>query len=212
MKLLQIDSSARRNSVSRLLTATFVQAWKSQIPEGEVIRRDLAATPFSPITDEWQQAAANDAGNRTESQQRLLVLSEALTDELIAAQTIVIGAPMYNYTISSLLKAWIDQIVRPGKTIQYGPEGAKGLLNAKKVFVLTARGGAYLNGTPRALYDFQEPYLRAILGFIGLTDVTFIHAENQQRPDQAEQSRQAALAQITEAATAASVAPPPMNL
>ena len=86
---------------------------------------------------------------------------------------------MYNFTISSLLKAWIDQIVRVGKTIAYGPHGPQGLLGNKKAFVITARGGAYEKGTPREKFDFQESYLRHIFGFIGLTDVTFIHAEKQ---------------------------------
>jgi FMN-dependent NADH-azoreductase len=113
---------------------------------------------------------------------------------------------MYNFTISSLLKAWIDQIVRPGKTVIYGPGGPKGLLTGKKVVVLTARGGAYSNGSPRAAYDYQEPYLRAIFAYIGLTDVTFIHAENRQRADQAKQSREAALGQIAEFVAATSEA------
>ena len=88
---------------------------------------------------------------------------------------------MYNFSISSSLKAWIDQIVRVGKTISYGPNGPQGLLAEKKVVVITSRGGAYEKGTAREAFDFQEPWLRHVLGFIGLTDVTFIHAENQAR-------------------------------
>src|SRR5579872_7051506 len=88
---------------------------------------------------------------------------------------------MYNFAIPSALKAWIDQIVRLGKTFGYGPSGAQGLLGKKRVIVITSRGGAYQKGTPAEKFDFQEPYLRHILGFIGLTDVTFIHAENQAR-------------------------------
>jgi FMN-dependent NADH-azoreductase len=88
---------------------------------------------------------------------------------------------MYNFAIPSVLKAWIDQIVRIGKTITYGPNGPQGLLGEKKVFVITARGGAYEKGTPSEKFDFQEPYLRHIFGFIGLTDVTFVHVENQLR-------------------------------
>ena len=114
MKLLQIDSSARLRSVSRQLTASFVKAWTRENPEGEVIQRDLAITVLPPITDEWVQAAYQSPDKRTEEQRQVLTLSETLTDELLAADTIVIGAPMYNYTTSSLLKAWIDQIVRPG--------------------------------------------------------------------------------------------------
>ena len=201
MKLLQINSSARRNSVSRLLTDKFVEMWKRKNADGEVIVRDLATIQFPTITEEWQRAAAETTEKRTQEQWDVLSLSEALTDELIEAQIIVIGAPMHNYSISTPLKAWIDQIVRPGKTVQYGPGGAKGLLTSKKVFVLTARGGTYANGTPRAAYDYQEPYLRTIFGFLGLTEITFIHAENQVRPDQAEPSRELALRQIEKAAT-----------
>jgi FMN-dependent NADH-azoreductase len=88
---------------------------------------------------------------------------------------------MYNFSISSSLKAWIDQIVRIGKTLGYGPEGPRGLLEAKQVIVITARGGGYEKGTLTETFDFQAPYLRHVLGFIGLTNVTFIHAENQLR-------------------------------
>ena len=92
---------------------------------------------------------------------------------------------MYNFTIPSLLKGWIDQVVRLGKTVGYGPNGPQGLLGRKKVVVITSRGSAYEKGTAREAFDFQEPYLRHILGFIGLTDVTFIHAENQAREEAA---------------------------
>ena len=204
MKLLQIDSSARSASVSRQLTAGFVSAWRRENPEGQVTQRDLATTAFPPITDEWLKAAFETPDKRTGAQQQVLSLSETLTDELVAAHTIAIGAPMYNFTISSPLKAWIDQIVRPGKTVAYGPGGPKGLLIGKKVAVLTARGGSYSNGSPKAGYDYQEPYLRVILAYIGLNDVTFIHAENQQRGDQAQQAREAALAQVERLVAAAS--------
>ena len=125
-----------------------------------------------------------------------LSTSDQLIDELRAADTIVIGAPMYNFSISSPLKAWIDQIVRFGKTFASGPNGPRGLLEMKKVIVITARGGSYEKGTAREAFDFQEPYLRHILGFIGLTDVTFIHAENQSR-DQAAASLESAAERIT---------------
>ena len=109
---------------------------------------------------------------------------------------IVIGAPMYNLTVSAPLKAWIDQVVRLGRTFLYGPNGPDGVLKGKKVIVLTSRGGAFRPGTPAAQYDHQEPYLRHILGFVGLIDVTFIHAENQKPGDLAEPSRAAAITQI----------------
>jgi FMN-dependent NADH-azoreductase len=104
-----------------------------------------------------------------------------LIDELQAADTVVIGTPMYNFVIPSSLKAWIDQIVRTGKTFGYGASGRRGLLGKKRVIVVTSRGGAYEKRTPGEELDFQKPYLRHIFGFIGLTDVTFIHTENQAR-------------------------------
>ena len=196
MKLLQIDSSARSASVTRQLTARAAEEWKGNTPEGVVIYRDLAATQFPPITDDWS-ATHLDASKLSPGQRSYLSTSDQLIDELRAADTIVIGAPMYNFSISSPLKGWIDQIVRIGKTFGSGPNGPRGLLEMKKVIVITARGGAYEKGTAREAFDFQEPYLRHVLGFIGLTDVTFIHAENQSR-DQAAASLESAGERITE--------------
>jgi len=200
MKLLRVDSSARRNSVSRQLTDRFVETWKKENPAGEVTERDLAKTHLPLITDEWTLAAHSDPATLTPAQRHTLSVSEALIEELLAADTIVIGAPMYNLTVSAPLKAWIDQIVRIGRTFMYGPNGPDGILKGKKVIVLTSRGGAFRPGTPTAQYDHQEPYLRHILGFVGLTDVTFIHAENQKPGDLAEPSRAAAISQIQLAA------------
>jgi FMN-dependent NADH-azoreductase len=199
MKLLRIDSSARRNSISRQLTDKFVATWKLERPDGEVIERDLAKTHLPHITDEWMLAAYADPAALTPAQRETLAVSDALVDELLAADIIVVGAPMYNLTVSAPLKAWIDQIVRAGRTVLWGPNGAQGVLQGKKVIVLTSRGGSFRPGSPTAQYDHQEPYLRHILGFIGLTDVTFIHAENQKPGDLAEPSRMAALAAIEQA-------------
>lgn len=183
MKLLRIDSSARRSSISRQLTQKFVDSWKEEHPEGEVIERDLSKTMLPLITDEWTEAAYSEEAKRTQSQIETLATSDTLIAELLAADTVVIGAPMYNFSIPSLLKAWIDQIVRIGKTLAYGPNGPQGLLTRKRVVIITSRGGAYEKGTSREAFDFQEPYMRHILGFIGLTDITFIHAENQAREE-----------------------------
>ena len=184
MKLLQIDSSARTTSVTRRLTAKFAAHWRKNHPDGEVIRRDLSTTALPLITDGWN-ATYLEESKLTPAQRSYLATSDELIEEVKAADTIVIGAPMYNFTIPAPLKAWIDQVVRLGKTISYGPNGPQGLLAKKKVVVITARGGAYEKGTAKEAYDFQEPYLRQVLGFMGLTDVTFIHAENQGREDAA---------------------------
>ena len=198
MKLLQVDSSARSSSVSRKLTAQFAEEWKKRHPEGNVTYRDLAATVLPPITDEWGGTYL-DESKLTPAQRSYLSTSDKLIKELQEADTIVIGAPMYNFSISSQLKAWIDQIVRVGKTVSYGAQGPAGLLKNKRVFVITSRGGAYAKGSPAAAFDFQEPYLRAVLSFVGVTDVTFIHAEKQGKPD-ADTTFAAAIAEISRVA------------
>jgi FMN-dependent NADH-azoreductase len=194
MKLLQIDSSARTASVTRQLTARFAEEWKKTHPKGEVIKRDLSATALPHITDDWS-AVYLDESKLTHAHRAYLSTSDKLIAEVQAADAVVIGAPMYNFSIPPSLKAWIDQIVRIGKTFSYGPNGQRGLLEMKKVVIITARGGAYEKGTATEAFDFQEPYLRHILGFIGLTDVTFIHAENQSR-EQAAASFEATVERI----------------
>ena len=202
MKLLRIDSSARRNSVSRQLTGRFVEAWQQEHPDGTVIERDLAITALPHITDEWVHAVHSDPSTLTAEQKLVLQLSDELVEELVQADTIVIGAPMYNFAIPAPLKAWIDQIVRVGKTVLFAEAGPQGILKGKKVYVVTSRGGAFRPGTPTERFDYQEPYLRHILAFIGLTDVTFIHAENQKPGEQAEVAKAAAIAQIRDLASA----------
>jgi FMN-dependent NADH-azoreductase len=200
MKLLRVDSSARRNSITRQLTGRFVEAWQQEHPEGSVIERDLAAITLPLITDEWAQAVHSNPETLTAEQKQVLAISDTLVEELIQADTIVIGAPMYNFAIPAPLKAWIDQVVRAGKTVQFSATGPQGMLKGKKVYVVTSRGGAYRTGTFTERFDYQEPYLRHILGFIGLTDVTFIHAENQKPGAQAETAKAAAFAQIRQVA------------
>lgn len=196
MKLLRIDSSARKNSVSRQLTSEFVRSWRREHPGGQVAERDLATTHLPYITDEWVQAVHSDPAGHTTEQKLVLAISDTLIQELRQADEIVIGAPMYNFAIPAPLKAWIDQVVRAGQTVLFHESGPKGLLSGKKVYVITSRGGAFRPGTPTERFDHQEPYLRHILAFIGLTDVTFIHAENQKPGVQGEMARSTAITQI----------------
>jgi FMN-dependent NADH-azoreductase len=196
MNLLRVDSSARRNSVSRQLTARFVEAWQQEHPQGTVVERDLSTTALPHITDEWVQAIHSDPTTLTAEQKQVLQLSDTLVNELVQADTVVIGAPMYNFAIPAPLKAWIDQVVRVGKTVLFAATGPQGMLKDKKVYVVTSRGGAFRPGTPTERFDYQEPYLRHILAFIGLTDVTFIHAENQKPGAQAQLAKTAAIEQI----------------
>src|SRR5205807_10061081 len=128
---------------------------------------------------DWIAGAYSNPEQHTSAHRSALQYSDKLIEELQAADVVVIGDPMHNFTISTRLKAWLDQVVRFGKTFSYGESGPKGLVAGKKVYLITWRGGACPSGSPYAHFDFQEPYLRHILGFIGLTDVTFIHAENQ---------------------------------
>src|SRR4029077_2271577 len=132
MKLLQIDSSARTSSVTRRLTTRFTEKWRKNHPDGEVIQRDLPAPALPLITDDWSATRLEDS-KLTPAQRSYLSTSDALIEELAAADTVVIGAPMYNFSIPSSLKAWIDHVVRIGKTVGYGPNGPQGLLTRKKV-------------------------------------------------------------------------------
>jgi len=193
MTLLRIDSSARQTSVSRQMTERFVAAWRTAHPGGVVIERDLATTVLPPITDDWL-ATYGDPSQIRPAEQKYLATSDELIAELQLADTIVIGAPMYNLSISASLKAWIDQVVRAGRTFAYGERGPRGLLGGRRVIIATSRGGSY---PPPAAADFQEPYLRAIFRFIGLDDITFVHAENQARHSLAEPSRASAYERLT---------------
>jgi FMN-dependent NADH-azoreductase len=175
--LLIVNSSPRSNSVSRRLTRHAAEQWQKSNPHGRVIERDLTAASPSYLTDAWIQAIYTAADQRTTVQKALLKESDALIDEILAADVIVIGAPMHNFTISAPLKAWIDQIARPGRTYSYSEKGPKGLLPAdKQVLVIVSRGGAYEDGSP---IDFQVPYLRHMLHFVGLNNLTVIDADKQ---------------------------------
>ena len=196
MKLLRIDSSARKNSVTRQLTRDFANSWRMQYPGREVMERDLTTMHLPHITDEWVQAAYSSPERLSSEERLVLATSDALIEELRQADVIVIGAPMYNFAIPAPLKAWIDQVVRVGQTVLFGASGPQGLLTGKKVYVITSRGGTFRPGTPTERFDHQEPYLRHVLGFIGLTDVTFIHAENQKPGPAGELGRAAAAAKI----------------
>ena len=193
--LLRVDSSARTGSVSRQLTTHFVAAWRAANPTGEIVGRDLSNTTLPQITDAWS-ATYDDPAAMTEAQRQYLSVSDALIAELLRADVVVIGAPMYNFTISWPLKAWIDQIVRLNRTVAYAAAGPRGMLAGKRVVILTSRGGSYGD---RPASDFQTPYLRRIFAFLGLDDLTFIHAEHQYRRGvEAATGRSTALAAIDE--------------
>ena len=158
------------------MTQAYVSTWKSAHPSGTVIYRDLALSAPAPLDATWIHSAYTDAAARTPEQAATLALSEELISELERADEYVIGVAMHNFSIPSVLKLWIDQIARRGRTFSYGKNGPEGLLKSKKAIVLAASGGAYGAGSPAAAMNFVDPYLRAVLGFLGVTDVKFITA------------------------------------
>ena len=178
MKILHIDSSILGSySVSRALTAEIVALQATQHPGAEIVYRDLANERPLHVTGAYM--AATRGGDVSDPNVAAdIALGNSYIDELFAADIIVIGVPMYNFSIPSQLKAWIDRIVIAGRTFRYGEKGPEGLLPAgKKVFIASSRGGVYSGDAPAAFLEHQESYLRGILGFIGLRDVTIVRAE-----------------------------------
>jgi FMN-dependent NADH-azoreductase len=176
-KLLEIDSSPLYGrSVSRQLTDAFVAEWKSSHPDGTVADRDLNATPIPPVTAEWVGAAYTPEEARTPRQKEVLALSDTLITELEQADEFVFGVPMHNFGVPSVLKLWIDQIARAGRTFSYADGEPKGLLTGKKATFIIATGGNYDPQTQMASFNFVEPYLRSVFAFLGVTDVTFLTA------------------------------------
>ncbi|MEX6504199.1 FMN-dependent NADH-azoreductase [Pseudomonas zhanjiangensis] len=173
-QVLVIESSARQQgSVSRQLTEQFINRWQVAHPDDRISVRDLAVEQVPHLDANLLGGWMTPAEQQSEAEQAALALSNRLTDELLAADVLVLAAPMYNFAIPSTLKAWLDHVLRAGVTFKYTENGPQGLLGGKRAFVLTARGGIYAGGS----MDHQEPYLRQALGFIGIHDVSFIHAE-----------------------------------
>jgi len=178
--ILHIDSSPRGDrSQSRTLTKEFITAWKASHPQDTVTYRDVGRHPVPHVDEAWIAAAFTPPENYTPELQAAIKVSNDLVDEFLTADYYVFGIPMYNFGVPSTFKAYIDQIVRVGRTFTMTSDGAfEGLVNNKKMLIITARGGSFPPGTPMAEFDFQEPYLRTVFGFLGITDIRFIHAEN----------------------------------
>ena len=176
MKLLHVDSSILgQGSVSRELSANVVATFRGSHRDLTVTRLDLAATPIGHLTAAHLAAAQGapvDDALKTD-----IALGAAALDAFLAADIVVIGAPMYNLGVPSQLKAWIDRISVAGKTFRYGDQGPVGLCGGKKLVIASSRGGVYSEGSPAALFDHQETYLKVAFGFLGITDITFIRAE-----------------------------------
>jgi FMN-dependent NADH-azoreductase len=175
--LLHIDSSPLYGqSVSRELNAAFVAQWKASHPDGRVVDRDLNSTAMPPVTAEWVGAVYTPEEARTSQQNELLSLSDSLIAELEQADEYVFGVPMHNFGVPSVLKLWIDQIARVGRTFSYANGAPKGLMVGKKATFIIATGGIYQAQTEMASYNFVEPYLRSVFGFLGVTDAAFLTA------------------------------------
>ena len=176
MKLLHIDSSVLGpHSVSRKVSAAIVDRLRQTTPGLDISYRDLTSTPLAHLSGS-HLAAAQGAAPSAEVQADLAT-GAAVLEEFLAADIVVLGAPMYNFTIPSQLKAWIDRIVVGGKTFKYGADGPEGLAGNKRVIVAISRGGFYGAGTPTAALEHLESYLRGVFGFIGISNPEIISAD-----------------------------------
>jgi FMN-dependent NADH-azoreductase len=200
MKLLHIDSSIlREGSASRRLSAAIVAAFARAAPDLEIVRRDLDVDPI-PHLDSRRLPTVRPANAPQGATGVPDPDGASALEEFLAADIVVIGAPMYNFTIPSQLKAWIDRILIAGKTFRYSEAGPVGLAGGKRVIIASSRGGLYAPGMPLAANDFQEQYLRAVFAFIGVEDVEIVRAEGLALgPEQRDAAVQAALASVPSA-------------
>ena len=175
--ILLIQSSPRGGlSFSQKVAQSVVHDLQERYPEATVVVRDLAQNPPPHVGLDFIIGMYTPPERHTPGQVKAIALSDSLIDELFAADTIVIAVPMHNFGPPSTLKSWIDHVARAGRTFNYGAHGPEGLLKNKRAILVLARGGVYSSGPTKPL-DFQEPYLRAVLGFLGITDVSAIHVE-----------------------------------
>jgi FMN-dependent NADH-azoreductase len=197
MKLLHIDSSVLGpHSVSRQVSAAIVERLRKTTPSLDIVYRDLTSTPLAHLSGSHLAAGQGATPDAALSQD--LAAGQAVLNEFLAADIVVLGAPMYNFTIPSQLKAWIDRIVVSGKTFKYSAAGAEGLAGDKRVILAISRGGFYGAGTPAAVGEHLETYLRWVFGFIGVKNPEFIFADGVQVGPE---HREKALANALQAAT-----------
>lgn len=177
MNVLHIDSGILGDhSVSRRLTAAVAAQIKAEQPAAAVTYRDLVSNPLPHLSGAHLMAANANPGEVDAQIAADVAESQVVLGEFLAADTIILGVPMYNFSLPSQLKAWIDRIAVAGKTFRYTAEGPEGLAKGKKVIVVSTRGGHYSAG-PAAIMDHQESYLRSVLGFLGITDIEIVRAE-----------------------------------
>lgn len=182
--LLHIDSSPRgERSHSRRLTREFVEQWKQAHPGDTVTYRDIGRQPVPHVDELWIAAAFSPPEQHSSEMREAICLSDRLVDEFLAADIYVIGVPMYNFSVPSVFKAYIDQIVRVGRTVAFEPDDLanvfKPLVLGKKMFIIEARGDSgFKPGGKYEKMNYHDPYLVTVFGFIGITDITFVHVEN----------------------------------
>lgn len=178
--LLHIETSPRfGRSQSRALGADFLATWTQAHPHGTLETLDLTTTPPPFVSAGWVEGAFSPPEGHSPEAKEAIAVSDRFVDQLLRADQLLITTPMFNLSIPAVLKAWIDQIVRVGRTFGFAKAGGfEGLVTGRKVTVVVASGSDFRPGTPGAGYNFLEPYLRAALGFIGLTDVTFVYAHS----------------------------------
>jgi len=175
--ILFVSSSPRgAESYSHQIARRIVDDIKAGHSAAKVVVRDVAKDPLPHVGEAFVTGRLLPPEKRGPSEAKALAVSDALVDELSAADVIVLAVPMHNFGLPSSLKAWIDHIVRPGRTFSYSEKGPQGLLKGKKAIVVVSRGGVYSDG-PMKKFDFQESYLRSVLGFIGITDVQVVRVE-----------------------------------
>ena len=200
MNLLHIDASITgEHSVSRQVSAAIVERLRQATPGLTLVRRDLAAAPLPHLTLAHMPGAPAVEGLEAEQGE-----SSAVIDEFLAADVVVIGAPMYNFTVPSQLKAWVDRVLVAGRTFRYTASGPEGLAKGKRVIIALSRGGFYGPGAPAAAVEHVESYLRAVFGLMGVTEPEFVVAEGVQiSPDHRQQALDGALKVAGEISTAA---------
>ncbi|MGX5914725.1 FMN-dependent NADH-azoreductase [Aliidiomarina sp. Khilg15.8] len=193
MQILHINAGLFGDqSVSTQLSNQVVERLTKANNNATVVTRDVAQEPVAHLNAEILMAASVAEDERSDLQQRELAVTEALLDELFTADVLVIGAPMYNFGIPSQLKAWVDRIAQAGRTFKYTENGPQGLLTGKRAYIASARGGFYSSGDTAAM-DHQENYMKTLLGFVGISDVTIVRAEGVNISDsQREESLQSA--------------------
>ena len=200
--LLHLDASPRgARSHSRQLGQDFLTAWRAAHPQGRIVVRDVGHEPPPFVTEAWVEGAFAPAADHSPAARAAIAVSNRYVDELLAADQLVITTPIYNLSLPAALKAWIDQIVRAGRTFAPSSAGGfEGLAKNKRALIIVASGSDFRPTSPGGAYNFLEPYLRAVLGFIGITDVQFVYAHSLNTGTAAVAEAQTALRQLATAA------------